>query len=777
MNTKRDSQNKAKRDVRASRRMLWIRLLLAVASPLVFLLVAESVLRLAGYGRPDRFFIPWNAAGERLYLSNRHYCEHFVLESLSRAPAPCAIRKKSPTTIRIVVLGGSAAYGDPDATYGFCRQLQVLLEAHSETKSFEVINAAITSMNSHVARRIARDCVAIEPDVVLVYMGNNEVVGPYGPPTLPPAWYGSRRFINLCISARKESRLGQLMNNAIQALREGGRPARKWMGMEAFLSTQIGRDDPRMASCYAHFRRNMRDIVATARACGATTVLCTVPTNIRSCAPFGSAHGDGLSETERAEWKRLFDEGRALQLAGDQEAALARYEQARQIDAMSADLAYSMGQCLCSLHRYEEAKRLLLEARDLDTLRFRADGEINQAVRQAAGDLADRGAVLCDLETYLEARSKDQLLGKDLLADHVHLNFRGNFLAACAALETIAQAVPQAGLRKLDTDADLFSLCCRRLLYDHQEAYRLGMVMYRRKTLPPFAGQQDHDLELARLRADLVTVYSHIKGQSQPESWYTDALAQAPTDAYLNVRYGEFLIGCGRVSDAIRRYEELLAAQPFDETLRMALVKALARGGMRDRAVKVFTERPGPYPGTRRDALLMLGTYYVANGQIAEARSIYQELNEIDPDNVDVLVNLAAGASHAGDLPAMKRYLDHALELAPESVQALINMGNYYAKENQPDEARQWFTKAVTADPYDYLAHIGLGIQSIRLGQIQKGLEHVQEAVLLKPDFREGYKILAAACEQSGKPKEAGRYNQMQEMFSPPQENRPAVTE
>ena len=51
--------------------------------------------------------------------------------------------------------------------------------------TFEVINAAVTSMNSHVARRIAKDCAAHDPDVFIIFMGNNEVVGPYGPPTLP----------------------------------------------------------------------------------------------------------------------------------------------------------------------------------------------------------------------------------------------------------------------------------------------------------------------------------------------------------------------------------------------------------------------------------------------------------------------------------------------------------------------------------------------------------------------------------------------------------------
>jgi len=774
MKTQRDSQGSSQK----TRRVLRVRLLVAVLSPIVFLLALEVALRVVGYGQSGRFFVRWKSAGRSVHLTNRHYCEHFVPKALSRVPESCVLGAKPLSTIRVVVLGGSAAFGDPDAAYGFCRQLEVLLEAHSETMSFQVINAAVTSMNSHVARRIARDCAVLNPDVFVVYMGNNEVVGPYGPPTLPAPLYASGGFINLCISARKESRLGQLMNDGVQALREAGKPQGKWMGMEAFLTSQITRDDPRMASCYRHFRRNLCDIIETAQASGAATVLCTVPTNIRSCAPFGSAHRPGLPQAETVEWERLFAEGRTLEPAGDFARAMDRYEQAWKLDTMRADLAFCMGKCAQALGQADEAKRLFVEARDLDTLRFRADSPINKTIRLTARDLADQGAILCDLEAHLEGRSRDHLLGEDLLADHVHLNFRGTFLAAMAAMQAIGQAVPQAKLAGSTASEDeLFSLCRHRLLYDNAEAYRLAMVMYRRKTLPPFVGQIDHDSELARLRRDLVTVYRHIKGKREPESWYADAVAQAPLDSYLNVRYGKFLLEHGRVSDAIGRYEQVLAARPFDRTVRYVLAQALARAGMKDQAIQVVTDVRTPDPATRREALLVLGTSYVTNGQIAEAATVYEELARIHPRNLDVWVNLAAAAMHTGDYTAVKRHLDRALKLAPNSAQAMINMGNYYARQNQPGEAQQWFAKAVAVDPHDHLAHIGLGIQSVRLGQIDKGLRHAREAVILKPDFREGYEILAAAYGELGKPDEARRYAELRDLFAPALQRRPIEIE
>ena len=316
MGRKPDSKDTSQ-SVRPGRFPLWLRLSVALASPILFLLALEFALWLVGYGQQGRFFLPWRVAKQTVHLTNARYCEHFVAKELSRAPEAEVLAPKDTSTVRIFVLGGSAAYGDPDVAFGFCRQLEILLNAHASHRSFEVINAAVTAMNSHVARRIARDCASHDPDVLLVYMGNNEVVGPYGPPTLPEGLYASRAFIDLCIAAKKDTRLGQWIDRTGQAMRARRGPAKKWMGMEAFLDSHIACDDPKLQSCYSHFRENLRDIIRTAQACRARTILCTVPTNIRSCAPFGSRHVDELTDDRLDEWDRCFREGRRREAAGD----------------------------------------------------------------------------------------------------------------------------------------------------------------------------------------------------------------------------------------------------------------------------------------------------------------------------------------------------------------------------------------------------------------------------------------------------------------------------
>ena len=85
---------------------------------------------------------------------------------------------------------------------------------------------------------------------------------------------------------------------------------------------------------------------------------------------------------------------------------------------------------------------------------------------------------------------------------------------------------------------------------------------------------------------------------------------------------------------------------------------------------------------------------------------------------------------------------------------ALTNMGNYFAKQKQPREAQKWFAKAVQADPQNPFAHIGLALQSVRLEQMDKAVEHLTQAVMLKPDFVEAHLLLAATLRS---PRQEGR--------------------
>ena len=266
--------------------------------PALFLGLLEGGLRAFGYGYPSHYFVK-AGAGEEL-SGNGKFGWRFFSPAIARSPAvPISFAADKPAgTYRIFVLGESAAIGDPAPEFGFSRILEVMLrEQHPELR-FEVVNTAMAAINSHVILPIARDCARLHGDLFIVYMGNNEVIGPYGPGTVFDRFSRNLWLIRSSIWIRS-TKIGQLLQSASWTLLRGSGGPEKWEALKMFVGNHVPADDPRLEKMYGHFRENLGDICEAARKSGASVILCTVATNLGDCAPFGSAHRSDLSRDAR----------------------------------------------------------------------------------------------------------------------------------------------------------------------------------------------------------------------------------------------------------------------------------------------------------------------------------------------------------------------------------------------------------------------------------------------------------------------------------------------
>jgi lysophospholipase L1-like esterase len=97
-------------------------------------------------------------------------------------------REKAPGAYRVLCLGGSTTYetGVPDYTKSFTVVLQKLLRERHERDDIEVINAGCPSWNSWESLvDLEFRGLDLEPDLVVVYCGTNEV----HPRLVPPEAY------------------------------------------------------------------------------------------------------------------------------------------------------------------------------------------------------------------------------------------------------------------------------------------------------------------------------------------------------------------------------------------------------------------------------------------------------------------------------------------------------------------------------------------------------------------------------------------------------------
>ena len=203
-----------KNEGRSGGRRYWPQIASAVLVPVLLLGVIEGALRPFGVGFPTDLTVPCTVKGQPAACYNLFFPAPFFPPGMIKTPQAYSIpAEKPPGTFRIFVLGESAAMGDPDPAYAFSRYLEVMLRERYPLMKFEVVNTGSVAINSHVLLPVAEDW-RNSADVFIIYSGNNEVVGPYGPGTAltssgmslpvirssifadPPAWPGSHQGRN-----------------------------------------------------------------------------------------------------------------------------------------------------------------------------------------------------------------------------------------------------------------------------------------------------------------------------------------------------------------------------------------------------------------------------------------------------------------------------------------------------------------------------------------------------------------------------------------------------
>ena len=520
----------------------------AILVPLVILGIIELSLRAAGVGYSADLLVPCTVRGAPAACYNLFFAAPFFPAGMVQTPRLYSIpTTKPPGTIRIFVLGESAAMGDPDSAYGFSRYLEVMLRQRYPSIRFEIVNTGSVAINSHVELPIAKGLANQRPDIFISYSGNNEVVGPYGAGTVLTSSAMSLPVVRSSIFYHS-TRIGQLVTSL-------GTQKKEWRGMEMFLDKQVPASSPEMKYVYANFERNLRDMIAVAGKAGAKVIIATVATNLKDCAPFASQHRDGLKAEDLRSWSALVEQGNQLEAANNPAEALKVYLAAAKIDDDYAELEFRIARSFLATGDYKAAKEHFARARDLDTLRFRADSRINEINRSVA--TSSPGVALVDAEKILSDASPDDVIGSDFVYEHVHLTPEGNYLLARAMFLQVANDLHLDSTQLSDAEVPSEGDCERLLALTRYDRARLAAEMLNRLQKPPFTTQLNHSEQLFRMAAKAQRPDETPNDTAAQYQW---AITRSPEDAMLRLRFGTFLYPYNRAAAA----EQLGFAQPWD---------------------------------------------------------------------------------------------------------------------------------------------------------------------------------------------------------------------
>ncbi len=702
--------------------------------PLLLLALVEVVLRLSGYGYPTSFFLPKRIDGEDVLIENDKFGLQFFPASVARGPAPVVMKREKPAgSYRIFLMGESAALGDPRPAYGVGRYLRVLLAERYPGTEFEVVCVAMTAIDSHAVVPLARDCARHEGDLWIIYMGNNEMAGPFGANAVFGPQAPGLAFVRATLML-KATRIGQLLAALDRRLRPGQAGPTSWSGLKMFSTSLLPPLDPRKEAVYANFEQNLRDILRVGLRSGAQVILSTVASNLRDCGPFASIHARNLSGPDRNRWDLLLQEGVSAQAGGRFPEALRAYEAAATLDSRFAELPFRQGQCWLALTNFDAARRSFAEARDDDALPFRADTRLNAIIKDVARRNAGKGVQLLDAEEVLAQAGPDRIPGGETFYEHVHLTFDGNYRLARAFAEQVEPLLP-AGVRGNRTAAWASqALCEDRLALTDWNRYGVVESVLQRLTDAPYTNQVNH---IARLQA-LVARLTELRTRLHPRAYmdartvYEDALKRSPRDHRLYENFGEFLEANGDLEEAGAQWQHVRALLPYHYAAYYQIGRLLARQNRSADAETWFRQSLALRPDLM-DAYLELGSVLAAQGKLDAAMDSYAEGRRRWPDEPRFCVRVADVLAKQNRRVEAMASLREAVRLQPAYWEAHYFLGVELAMADRYSDAESEFAAAVRLKPDHVLSRLNLGVALIRQEKVKEAGQQFEAVLRLDP--------------------------------------------
>jgi tetratricopeptide (TPR) repeat protein len=713
----------------------WLfRVLAAIIIPLLTLAILEVALRLGGYGFSTGFFEPMRIGDQEVLVENDDFGFRFFPRDIARTPASLRMpARKAPGSYRIFILGESAALGDPEPAFGAGRYLEVLLRERFPKVKFEVVNVAMTAINSHVILPVARACARQDGDLWIIYMGNNEMVGPFGAATVfgaqAPPWQLVR--LNLAI---QQLRFGQLLMEAGRKLKRNDSHQASWSGMKMFAGNLVGPDDPRKQVVYRNFDRNLRDILQTGLDSGAHILLSTVAVNLKDCPPFGSIISSNLSSSDRKQVAQLLVEGSSLAEQGNYEAAIKIYKQAARFNPGSAALEFRWGRCLLQLTNLSEARMHFQKALDLDCLPFRADTTINTLIADAGRQLTSPKLTFLDATPALFTNSTGDIPGQETFYEHVHLNFAGNYRLARAWAEQIARFLPPSIGSGTNLSWASQEICERRLGLTDWDRYNILTEICRRLQQPPLDSQFGNARRLQTFLEQKAALRKRMDGDArqQARETYVEALRITPNDYYLLENYAYFLSDTDDINAASEQWQKVRTLIPQDHIAYFELGRIAVIQGNYAEAKSLLGKAVAIHPSFA-PGWFELGKAHAASGNYQQAVQAFDQALHYEPQDAQCWFCDGLALAMLNQRAAAIQHYRQAVRLAPEDWKAHFELGGLLGQDGEMSEAKAESEAAIRLNPNFPVAHLNLGMALVQLGKLDEAEQQFKETLRLDP--------------------------------------------
>ena len=572
----------------------------ALAIPLLLVVLLETGLRLVDYGDSLDLFIPAPAEVGRggYWMTNPKVAQRYFPKQgyYPRPRRELFLKNKPENGYRIFVLGGSTAASWPyPANVMFSRILAQRLADTFPERRIEVVNVAISAVNSFTLLDFVDEVLDHQPDAILIYAGHNEFYGALGAASSRSV--GQQRWLVRLYLKLLRFKTVQLLRDGINEFvwrfLGGARDERPTLMGTMVGEARIELGGETFNRAQANFAANLREILARGREAGVAMMLSEVVSNLRDQPPFVST---------------------------------------RDASGRWADDYYAEAQTLEAEGKFEQARRAYIQARELDGLRFRAPEAFNDLINQVG---TEAGVAVVPMRGYFERAARHGIIGADLMLEHLHPNVEGTFLLAEAFYDTMRKEGFIAGQWP---DSARFTA----------RAYRRGWPV------------TDIDRALGEIR--IINLTDHWPYPPKPAGARTIDQFEPRTDAealafktfrnqisyrQAHIEMAKKLKARGEGEAALREYLALLRASPYYINAYLTAIPPLLEARQFSRALPLLH-------ASRRIketayANKWLGQIYLIQGEALKAQPFLLRARQIDPEDMQVVYSLGMSQALVGD--------------------------------------------------------------------------------------------------------------------------------
>ncbi len=353
--------------------------------PFIFLIVLEIFLRVINYGYN---FDQWVNVVEGKYVINPDIGrKYFTTGAFNPTTSEDEFDiHKNANSFRVFVLGGSSAEGFPfDPMGSFARYIRRRLELVYPHTTVEVVNIAMTAVNSYTLLDLLPGVLKQKPDLILIYAGHNEYYGALGVGSEQS--FGSSRAVIELMLYLDNFKITQLVRNSIHwilSLFSSGSKTPAGTLMSRIVKDKfILLNSKEFNSGIQQFKDNLTDILHLAKDKGVPVILGRLVSNLKDQKPFISVNTPGYK---------------------------------------TADQVYKEAENEFKNNNFRDADSLFKLAKDLDALRFRAPEKMNNVIDELGKEFH---VPVVPIDSAFNSASPDGIVGNDLIVDHLHPNEKG----------------------------------------------------------------------------------------------------------------------------------------------------------------------------------------------------------------------------------------------------------------------------------------------------------------------------------------------------------------